>query len=389
MSSPDRVVISVLNSIGPTSSPFNEYVLYRLRRYPDERPVVITLLENASDAVELCRSGPFAVRLELLECHGSATKLVRTLHHRLAQSRSDERPTLVHVHHAAAGALTRWVKVAPWLPKIPTVHTMHTAFDRLSHRNRVLAAWALAGADQVVFVSEASRDAVPFEVRRRFRVEPIVIRNGVDLERVDAVLQQQHAWVPAGEAVAAGAAFSMITVGRLINLKNQALLLRVLADLPAGMTLKIIGGGPLEAQLRAQVKAMGLESRVELTGVVPREEVFRSMQHADLFVSSSHWEGLPVAVLEAMACELPVLLSDIPSHREVAIDGGAVTLLPHRVDAWVRALRNMAARPATERRREGRLNRIAVQDRFSLDSMQDAYRDVYRRLWTDRSPVGA
>ena len=388
----EREVIYVLNSIGPTSSPFNEYVLYRLRRYPDERPVVITWLPNDPEVAAMCRREPLASRLELVECHAKAATLVRALNARIARSRSADRRTVVHVHHAAAGALARCVKMAPWLPRVPTVYTMHTAYGQLSLRNRGLTAWAMTGADQSVFVSEASLDAFPIWLRGRLRAEPLVIRNGVDLERVDAVLRQltpRYAepvlgdpGMAAPERTARAGALSLITVGRLVDLKNQELLIRALAGLPDNICLTIVGGGPLEANLRTLATSLGLADRVRLTGVIPREEVFRELRNSDLFVSSSRWEGLPVAVLEAMACELPVLLSDIPSHREVARDLSAAKLLPSQVEAWVPAIRAFAETPDTERLRLGASARAAVRESFSLERMQASYRTVYERLWS-------
>ncbi len=59
-----------------------------------------------------------------------------------------------------------------------------------------------------------------------------------------------------------------------------------------------------------------MDGQVTFTGLLARERVFERMLAADLFISASRGEGLPVAVLEAMACGCPVLLSDIPGNQE-------------------------------------------------------------------------
>ena len=68
------------------------------------------------------------------------------------------------------------------------------------------------------------------------------------------------------------------------------------------------------------LEALKRNDRVTMTGLIPRDEVFLRCASADVLVSTSHGEGLPVAVIEAMAAGCPVILSDIPPHREL-MDG--------------------------------------------------------------------
>ena len=84
--------------------------------------------------------------------------------------------------------------------------------------------------------------------------------------------------------------------------------------------LVVIGEGYLRHQMLAMRKALGLGAQVELTGLIPREQVYNTLARADLAVSASRVEGLPVAVLEAMACGCPVISSNASSLPEVAGD---------------------------------------------------------------------
>jgi glycosyltransferase involved in cell wall biosynthesis len=133
-------------------------------------------------------------------------------------------------------------------------------------------------------------------------------------------------------------------------------------------------------------RQLGVEDRVRFTGVIPREEVYRELLEGDLFISGSRWEGLPIAVLEAMALSRPVLLSDIPSHREIAELGGAVPVLPHDLDAWVRALGEIAALPPAARAAQGAANRRLVASALSLERMHQAYTELYQRLGNGAGP---
>ncbi|MGK5090831.1 glycosyltransferase [Deltaproteobacteria bacterium TL4] len=100
----------------------------------------------------------------------------------------------------------------------------------------------------------------------------------------------------------------LLTVGRLSYQKNMELLLASFSEL---LTLKpdahlwILGTGSLESQLRNQIKTLKLEENVHLAGY--HKDPYRWMKHADLLVLTSRYEGLPNVVLEALACDCPVV----------------------------------------------------------------------------------
>ena len=109
-------------------------------------------------------------------------------------------------------------------------------------------------------------------------------------------------------------AFRLVSVGRLENVKDPLTLLaafRRLEDTRSRLTF--VGTGCLEAELGRTIEAWSLQERAELTGLIPRDEVFARCAQADLFVSSSRGEGLPVAVIEAMATGCPVVSLRHPS----------------------------------------------------------------------------
>ena len=78
-------------------------------------------------------------------------------------------------------------------------------------------------------------------------------------------------------------------------------------------------------------------------------DVHRYLSAADFFVFASRYEGLPLAVLEAMACGLPCLLSDIPPHREIADEGKAAMLVPKQPRAWARSMLALLGDPEAAR----------------------------------------
>lgn len=123
---------------------------------------------------------------------------------------------------------------------------------------------------------------------------------------------------------------------RLVCTRNQApvygnatiiLALKELRD-QDGIALRavLLGGGPLLAERRAQVAELGLDDLVELPGRVPLDNVRRALQEADIYVSASSSDGASSSLLEAMACGLFPVVSDIPGNRDW-IDDGSTGLL--------------------------------------------------------------
>ena len=102
--------------------------------------------------------------------------------------------------------------------------------------------------------------------------------------------------------------FRFINVGRLQSQKNQALAIRSFAKVHAkhpNTILEIVGEGELRGNLESLVEQLGLSESVMLTG--QSDNVKEKLNYSDAFLQSSDYEGLPVSVLEAMACGLPIV----------------------------------------------------------------------------------
>lgn len=107
----------------------------------------------------------------------------------------------------------------------------------------------------------------------------------------------------------------MLSVGELSRRKNHQLVISMLPELAPSVCYLICGQGQMRAQLAALAREKGVEGRVCFLGYV--EQVQKIYAYADLFVFPSLQEGLPVALLEAMACRLPCLVSEIRGNREL------------------------------------------------------------------------
>jgi glycosyltransferase involved in cell wall biosynthesis len=129
--------------------------------------------------------------------------------------------------------------------------------------------------------------------------------------------------------------------------------------------------------LRQLSRELGVEHRVHFLGFQP--EVCRWMQAADGFVLSSRWEGLPVGLLEAAACGLPAVATDVPGTREV-IGHGKTGLLAGAGNIGVLegAMNTMMQTSSEERQAMGQRARQLVTERFSLNAVLDRWEALYR-----------
>ena len=213
----------------------------------------------------------------------------------------------------AASLLGRWLGV-------PVTITLRGTESRLANSPpfaRRLRA-ALAGADRVIAVAGALRD-----VAVRLGVPPDraeVVGNGVDVAR--------FAPVPRGEARQALGlppdAPVLISVGTLVERKGfhrVIELLPALRDKHPGLVYLIVGGsgpeGDMSAALRAQVAALGLGDAVRFLGPLAPDALSGPLSAADVFVLATRNEGWANVFLEAMACGLPVVTTDVGGNAEV------------------------------------------------------------------------
>jgi len=165
-----------------------------------------------------------------------------------------------------------------------------------------------------------------------------------------------------------------LAVGNLYPVKDHASLVRAVAGCP-GLAVAIAGRGEEETRLRALARELGVAERVHLLGL--RDDVPELLAAADLFVHPSRSEGLPLAVLEAMAAGLPVVASRVGGIPEAVEDGVTGLLVPPEdPDALAAALGTLASDPP-RRAALARAGRTRAEAEFSLAAMGGAYLALY------------
>jgi glycosyltransferase involved in cell wall biosynthesis len=171
----------------------------------------------------------------------------------------------------------------------------------------------------------------------------------------------------------------LVFVGRLEPQKDVATFLQALAlTSRSDFQALIVGDGPQRQCLEEMACELGLRERTAFCGRV--SDVIPFLQEADLFVLPSLSEGISNALLEAMSCGLPCLVTDIPGNRAVITDGiDGHLFTPGSPETLAQLLTTLLA-DASLRRRTGQAARKTVTQRFSMSAVVEAYLRLYCQL---------
>lgn len=284
---------------------------------------------------------------------------------------------VIHVHAPQSGALVitamvLWLRLGRYRKSM--VYTVHDSWYDYSTRNQMLMALALMFFKSVIFCSRAAYESMPRLCKWLVSGRWHIVQNAADIDRVDRVLETTQ---PIRDDH-----FTVLWVGRLEPVKDATTLLEAFERVAReDMRLVLVGTGSLEEETANEIRSLGLADRATMTGLIPRDEVFARFAGADVLVSTSHGEGLPVAIIEAMAAGCPVILSDIPPHREL-VDGADFIPIVAKgdVEGFAREIERFYGMSSEERASMAARGREHVLERFALPIMHRGTADVYAQL---------
>ena len=280
-------------------------------------------------------------------------------------------------HHANLLALP-----LAWLRRIPVrVASHHGRVANFPPWQDRLHAWVISSAITTCMV--AVSEQVSFSAAREENIRAdkiIVIYNGIRLLPSQPINAACRAALSAELGLKPGMHL-VCSVGRLMEQKGYCFLLeaipRIIQEYP-GTVFAIAGGGPLLKELQEQAQTLDITASVLFLGIRP--DVADLLSLADIFVLPSLWEGLPIALLEAMGAGVPAIASQVDGVLEIIVHNQTGLLVPPaEADALSQAILRLLGEP------ELRVNLSAqgkalVEKEFTQDQMCTRYRNLFENL---------
>ena len=314
-------------------------IVYVLREYPD-RPTLAPRFEDAGVPLVYLASGrkigiPSAI--SLLRARFKAV-----------------RPDIVHCHlpdAVASGSIAAASLSIPFIIHEDQAQGFHSWKLRLMYRiMRPFSALTICYADSIegqIFGSSHVLDAPPEMISSR----SCTVSNGIDIERVAKVAADVDRSKKRRELGWAEEDVVIVSTARFIEWKGHRQLIEAFASIAASIPqarLFIAGDGAIRAELIERVHELGLESRIEMPGV--RTDVYEILSAADIFSlafiyeKGKEGEAVGIAGFEAMACGLPIVVSDYPGATQHTENGKNGSVVPRdSVQALSSALSALAS----------------------------------------------
>jgi glycosyltransferase involved in cell wall biosynthesis len=333
------------------------------QRYASYEIAVTVLFDEHELAAELERNGISVFLLDMKRCDSFLVIFLRTY-----RAIRGWRPHIVHTHLYYAD---RYGQAAAVLAGVRRrISTIHNTEPHLGRQERLTRRITAAAATHIIAVCKTVRDLCVQSrtfARRKIRV----IYNSPSFSSSTSRPRR---------LVSKPSSVSLINIGRPKKQKGQIFLIRAMEELKRSgirFNLDIYGktwDRGLDNFLRGEVERLDLDDIVSLQGT--RSDMEAALQTADIMVSASLWEGLPLVVIEAMCVGLPVVVTDIPSHREV-LEGIAdvVFVEPGNPGALADAILALASDPARySRLSAAEIKRAAT---FTISNMVSGHHNLY------------
>jgi glycosyltransferase involved in cell wall biosynthesis/protein-tyrosine-phosphatase len=307
----------------------------------------------------------------------------------LARAAQILRGTDVHVLHShrykenvLAALLATWLRIPTLITTIHGLPESPTTSTREARRARWRARLDYWIVRRMFSTAVAVSDEMKGVLTRQYRLRP---------DRVDVIRNGGRFPLRAAPTRSPGDAFHIGTVGRMVPIKGLDLFLDAAAALrrqTPRVRFSILGDGPLRDDLARQARELGIDDCLDF--VAPRPDPFAYYNSLDVYVNTSHHEGLPLSVVEAMACGKPIVSAAVGGIPEVVTHGEHGFLVQEReagrfADWYLTLMRDDSLRTTM-----GERAATMAHSRLSAQAMADAYRGLYDRYVTgteSRAPL--
>lgn len=313
---------------------------------------------------------PNSAEVELISIGMNGAKDFFKAYYKLRYILNKFKPDIVHSHMFHSNILSRLLRLSTKVPKL--ICTAHS-----NNEGGKLRMLAYRLTDNLADIStNVSEEAVKeFIHKGAVKSEKIVaIPNGVDTDKFffDPNFREEKR-----SQLSIVNEKMILCVGRLDEPKDYPNLFSAIALLKEyrqDFKVFVVGDGPLKHQLNQLVKKLSIEKYVIFLGV--RNDIKELMSAADVYVMSSAWEGLPMVILEAMACERFVIATDCGGIRK-AIGSCGVVVETKNVDELSKELDIALNMTIVQRSAIGFNARQRVKEKYSLSKNTDSYLKLY------------
>lgn len=353
-----KTVVTIVNTISATSMPINGFVIYRSRKKYPIKQILMVCDNKVPDNVTI----PEDVELFLV---GSSLKDLRERVKDIENNNS----SVVYCMHAPKSALQFFCSTFGLGVRKRTLFSVRSTYKDRDLKYRVQSALSTLLAERINCCSEAAYKGYSNFVKAVKKNRFSVVTNGVDFDRILQQCESSHRRFSK----------TMLCIGRMIPLKNHVFLIHLMTNLP-DYRLILVGAEDSDGGVRKLAQELGVIDRVEFTGLISRDDVFKRLNDAAIYVSPSKIEGMPVGVLEAMAAGLIPVLSDIEPHKEIASHCRHTYAIQCAIDEWVKIIRKLE--DYTENQYQMMCNEMVedVRNNYSLETMHKKYNELYIQL---------
>ena len=294
---------------------------------------------------------------------------------RLVKILREWRPDIMHSHMVHANLLARVVRI---FYKIPVLISTAHSIDEGGRWREVAYRLTDPLADLTTNVSRAAVECyirVGVAPKNKIRFMP----NGIDTTKF---IPNKAAGQRLRNELGVDNYFVWLAVGRFEEAKDYPNMLRafsMIVSKKSDVVLLLVGQGSLLEEVKKLACELNLEDKVRFLGV--RRDVPDLMNAADAYVMSSAWEGMPMVLLEAGACGLPVVATDVGGNSEVVLNGKTGFIVPPRnPEALAQAMEKMMALPKEKRLEMGEAGRAYIEANYSLEHVVDQWEGLYMEL---------
>lgn len=360
-----RVVVHILSAINETTGGYQDFAVWRAKHIKQEKNIVF-VCGRRRDGNKKDLSG-----IEIVWGTRDIKRIRKKMKEICSICHKKGIPIVFHIQHT--GVIIDIMRACAGLNiRKHTVYTQKNTFASYADtvkRNCVLAALY---AKHLTFLSYASYDAYPRLVKMLKHGNISVIEYGACQDGIKKIdwTKREYKVKPILE---------LIYTARFVPVKNHMFLVDVIDQLD-GVHLTFVGGGEQASAIQSEIRKRHLENKIIITGLVSREKLYEILEQGDIYISSSTYEGMPMSVLEAMHTGLPIILSDIKPHVELAKQSDGIEILPLKKELWVDKLNCMRQLKTEELAKMGEENADAAKRLFTLDRMHRRYDRLYSLL---------